>query len=68
MPINFLFRWSGRDILAVALLKSPHRKHGAVTGTMEACQKMGIRYVYFYMDKPNDRDYVVDRISEFLGI
>jgi len=67
MKINFLFKKNGTPVLAVAILKSNRRQHGAVTSTIEAVSHCGIEYVDFFYGMPNEEHYVMGEVISALG-
>lgn len=65
-PIQFLFIRDSRPVLAVVLVTQKNYRGKNVKGTQELCEKAGIRYIRFFMEYPNERDYVIDRVKSFL--
>ena len=66
MTIDFVLKRDGAPVLAIAVLKAPRRKHGAVTGMIDACRAQGIRYIDFFVGKPNRYEYVIEKVDKAL--
>lgn len=69
LPYTFVL-YKGDQIHAVILLaKSENQyKHVKFLISKMYAKKMNIPFINFYMDAPNERDYVEYRIAEFLGL
>ena len=65
--IQFLFKKSGKDVLAVAIVTYASCTHSAITNVKNACLKNGIKYLRFIEGYPNKEHYVVRRVLEELG-
>ncbi len=65
MPINFLLTIGDKRV-AVLLVEGSKSKRYSVLETMELCKENGIAALRFFVEMPNEKEYVVKRIKEAL--
>ena len=67
-PYNFVL-YEGDRIKGVVVLgkRQVEYKHVSFLISKMYAKKMGVPFVSFYMDAPNERDYVIQRFHKFLG-
>lgn len=65
MPINFLLT-IGEKRVAVLLVEGSKSKRYSVLETMELCKENGIAALRFFVEMPNEKEYVIKRIKEAL--
>lgn len=66
-PYTFVFYENGKARGVILLGKSQSQyKHVKLLISKMYAKKMGLPFITFYMDAPNERNYVIQRIHKFL--
>ena len=63
MPINFLLRKGGKEV-ALLLMHRNKCKRYSVLETEALCQENGVEVRRLYIEYPNEREYVIERIRK----
>lgn len=68
LPYSFVFFKDDR-VYGVLLLAKANKNYKQVKFLVSKmyAKKMGVPFISFYMDAPNEREYVIDRVHEFMG-
>lgn len=66
-PVQFLFCREDRPLLAVVLVAGNTYRGRNVVGTRELCEEQGIAYLRFFVEMPNEAEYVVERTRQHLA-
>lgn len=67
-PISYLFEREGEPVLAVLIMNPNQYRSMIAKGTYEVLAKARIPYLRFFKGMENDREYVLSRIREDLGL
>ncbi|MCR5207072.1 MAG: hypothetical protein K6C14_01165 [Eubacterium sp.] len=65
-PIQFLFIKNGTPVLAVALVRTNNYRGMNVVATKKIVEDRGIKYLRFFEEYANEKEYVVNRIKNNL--
>lgn len=66
VPISFLIRRAGQPVLAIALVRMNNYRGMNVIATKEIVERAGIPYMRFFVELPNEPDYVLNRVRNAL--
>ncbi len=67
MPISYLFSRQGEPKLAVLFMGTNQYRSMIARGTYEILENNNIYYIRFFKSYRNEKEYVIDRISSYLG-
>lgn len=67
MPVDFMLKKNGKPIIAILILRSARRSHGAVTGTISAVSDNNIKYLGLTVGMPNTEFYIKRKILKIIG-
>lgn len=65
-PVEFMFTKNGEYVLAVVIVRQNTYRGMNVIGTKKICEGLGITYIRFFEEYPNEESYVIPRIRENL--
>ncbi len=65
-PITFLISKNGSPVLAVMIMNVNQLKARITRGTYEILEDKGIKYIRFFRELLNDKEYVLNRVKENL--
>lgn len=65
-PITYLFFKNNKPVLAVFLMNSNQYRAMISKGSYQVLESHGIKYIRFFRNCKNERDYVINRIKENL--
>lgn len=65
-PVSYMFLKNGSPCLAVVLVRANNYRGMNVKATKEICEEKGIKYIRFFEEMENRREYVINRIRENL--
>ena len=66
-PVSLLVLKENQPVLAVLLVRANTYRGMNVKGTYAICEAAGLEYVRFFTDMANERDYVVERLQQYLN-
>jgi hypothetical protein len=64
MPLNFVISKGGRT-LAVLLVEQSYMRRYSFLETQELCKENGLGLMFFYMQLPNEEEYVIERVKAY---
>lgn len=67
-PVDYLIVKDGKPLLAICLVDKNNYRYKCVSKTKEAVERMGIEYMRFFVEMPNDPSYVTRRIKTALNM
>ena len=65
-PITYLFLKGNKPVLAVFLMNSNQYRAMIAKGSYEVLSANGVKYIRFFRNCKNEKDYVINRIKENL--
>lgn len=66
-PVSVLVSKDGAPVLAIAVVRMNTYKSMPVVGTKQIVENLGITYVRFFEERPNEESYVVERLKSYLA-
>lgn len=66
-PVQFLFCRGEQPVLAVVLVRANTYRGKNVMGTKDLCEQKGIGYLRFFVEKPNEPAYIIERTRQHLA-
>lgn len=65
-PVTFMMKKDEIPVLAVMIMKDNQRNAMISRGTYAILENKGIKYIRFYREMANEREYVINRVRENL--